>query len=161
MRIATIAFGLLLGAGLVGAVASAAPPELQPLPDRRPTPLPLEPPAPKSPAARLSPAARAALRTRMASHADNFTALLDASVRVDYARVADAAERIEKQKSPAGDDPAELKVALPRFAELQEDLRVRARALATAARERQPDRLAKAVSELSGTCVRCHALYRE
>lgn len=152
---------LVLGALLLGGALRAAPPELQPLPERRPTPLPLEPPAAKSPAARLSPATRAALRARMQSHAENFTALLDASVRVDYARIAEAAERIEKHRGPVGDDPAELKAALPRFPELQEELRARAREVSTAAREHQPDRLAKAVSELSGTCVRCHALYRE
>ena len=112
----------------------------------------------------LSPAAREILKSRMASHARDMSDLVSAIMILDYDRITGRGEAIAADVNlsrPVSHDATELNSALPeRFFARQDELRTGARALATAAQARDPDRVAAAYGRLSEGCVRCHSDYR-
>jgi len=112
----------------------------------------------------LSAAARAILKTRMASHARDMGDLVSAIMVLDYDRIASTGDAIAADVNlsrPLSKDATELNASLPeKFFVRQDELRARAKALASAARARDPYRVAAEYGHLSEGCVRCHADYR-
>jgi cytochrome c556 len=123
-----------------------------------------------SPPARLQPpdylpeVARSILRTRMASHARDMGQLMSAIMVLDYPDVQAGAQAIVSDVNlarPLTKDATELNAALPpRFFDLQDELKVRGRALRDAAQHMNAFEVADAYGRMSETCVRCHAVYR-
>jgi len=112
----------------------------------------------------VPPAARALLKKRMARHAGDMNELLSATVRVDYPTILESAGRIAAEaplSRPVSGDASEINAQIPpRFFDLQDELRMHARDLVAAAKERNPDRVASTMGALTSTCVRCHTLFR-
>jgi len=112
----------------------------------------------------LSPAAREILKARMASHARDMGELVSAIMVLDHDRVAQTSDAIAADVNlsrPVSHDATELNSGLPeQFFVRQDELRSGARALAAAARARDPNRVAAEYGRLSEGCVRCHADYR-
>jgi hypothetical protein len=109
--------------------------------------------------------ARTILRARMASHAQDMGALMSSVMVLRYDLIAERAIKIADDASmarPLTGDATELNSALPeKFFSYQDELRRAARALATAATQQNALPVADAYARLSGTCVRCHATYRQ
>jgi len=157
--------GFLRAAMLVasGIVACAAPPSRQPpqqpqLVQATTVPSRLRPPE------QLPETARALLRGRMASHANDMSALMSAIMILDYPRIGDRAEAIaqdERFARPLTGDATELASALPeKFFLYQDNLRLEAKVLAEAAGRAHAIDVADSYGRLSQVCVRCHASYR-
>lgn len=112
----------------------------------------------------VPPAARALLKKRMARHAGDMNELLSATVRVDYPTIVESAGRIAAEaplSRPVSGDASEINAQIPpRFFDLQDELRVHARDLVAAAKERNPERVASTMGAMTATCVRCHTLFR-
>lgn len=107
---------------------------------------------------------RLLLKKRMHRHVSDANELLYAVLLVDYVGVEQYARSIASEakigKPRVGDDDHILNVHLPdTFFGLQDELTVRAIALATAAESRNPVAMSDAFGALTGTCVRCHATY--
>lgn len=104
--------------------------------------------------------ARALVHQKMASHSKQMTELVWAVVLLDYAQSASIAGAIGSEvrlARPTTGDATELGAALsPRFFDLQDQLRARARQLEVAARLRDSAATAKAYGALAETCVSCH-----
>ena len=112
----------------------------------------------------LSAPARAILKSRMASHARDMGDLVSAIMILDYKSIGEGADRIAGDTNlsrPLTHDATELNAALPeKFFERQDELRAQAKALAQAARELNPYRVAEVYGHVSEACVRCHADFR-
>lgn len=112
----------------------------------------------------LSPVAREILKKRMASHARDMGDLVSAIMVLQYDRIASMGDAIAADVNlsrPISKDATELNASLPeKFFVRQDELRARAKALADAARARDPYRVAAEYGHLSEGCVRCHADYR-
>jgi cytochrome c556 len=112
----------------------------------------------------LSPAAREILKTRMASHARDMADLVSSIMVLDYGRIVQTGEAIAADVNlsrPISQDATELNATLPeKFFVRQDQLRAGAKALADAARARDPNRVAREYGALSEGCVRCHSDYR-
>jgi hypothetical protein len=125
----------------------------------------VSPPSRLEPPEYLSGTARAVLRTRMASHARDMGDLMSAIMVLQYDRIRERSEAIAGDANfarPLTGDAAELNSALPeKFFQLQDELRTRARVLTRAAEERNAFAVADSYENVSGTCVRCHAVYRQ
>jgi hypothetical protein len=111
----------------------------------------------------LSDLARQLLRERMARHGRDMTRLVQAvlllerDVAQELARSLANEPRITRPTPGATD---ELNSALPeQFFVRQDELRVRAKALAAAAKGATNDELAARLGELTRTCVGCHTAY--
>jgi hypothetical protein len=108
--------------------------------------------------------ARNILRTRMASHANDMGQLMSAIMILDYPRVEESAKAIVSDVSlarPLTGDATELNSALPaKFFDLQDELKLRGRALRDAAHRQSALDVADAYGRVSETCVHCHAVYR-
>ena len=117
-----------------------------------------------APPEHLPQTARVLLRGRMASHADDMTALMSAIMVLDYPRIGDRAEAIaadERFARPLTGDATELASALPeKFFLYQDNLRLEAKTLADAAGRAHALDVADSYGRLSQVCVRCHAAYR-
>jgi cytochrome c556 len=154
---------MVLVAVLVPLAACAAPPAYQP-PQRAQATRAVEPPPRAEPAEPLSAAARELLKTRMASHARDMGDLVSAIMVLDYLRIEQRGDAIADDVSlarPVSRDASELNASLPeKFFVHQDRVKVEARALADAARARDPYRIAEQYGRLSEGCVRCHADYR-
>ncbi len=89
---------------------------------------------------------------------------MEAVMILDYPRVEDRSEAIAADVRLARakkQDATELNAALPEtFFLLQDELRARAKSLAEAARRTDAFAVADAYGRLSGTCVRCHGVFR-
>jgi hypothetical protein len=113
----------------------------------------------------LSGTARAILRTRMSFHARDMGALMSAVMLLKYDLIHERAVGIANDASlarPLTGDATELNSALPeKFFAFQDELRAAATALAAAAAEQDPLQTADAYGQLSKTCVKCHATYRQ
>src|SRR5262245_51703134 len=152
----------LLGVCLVSGWASRPTPKQPPRQVRLAQPIAAPdravPPEP------LSPAAREMLKTRMASHARDMGDLVSAIMILDYARIDSKADSIASDVNlsrPISRDATELNASLPeKFFVRQDELRAGARALAAAARDLNPYRVANAYGRLSQGCVSCNADYR-
>jgi len=117
-----------------------------------------------APPEHLPETARVLLRGRMASHANDMSALMSAIMVLDYPRIGDRAEAIaadERFARPLTADATELASALPeKFFLYQDNLRLEAKVLADAAGRAHAFDVADSYGRLSQVCVRCHASYR-
>jgi len=124
----------------------------------------VSPPSRLEAPAHLPGEARQLLRTRMASHAQDMSALMSAIMVLRYAEIEERANSIAHEArfaAPHSQDATELNSALPeKFFVRQDELRAGARSLSAAARDLDPYRVAAAYGRLSEECVRCHADYR-
>jgi cytochrome c556 len=122
------------------------------------------PPPRLRPADPFPEAARAILKTHMASHARDMSALVSDIMLLRYDEIRAGAERIASDASlsrPLANDASELNSALPeKFFLYQDNLRLEAKTLAEAAARQQPFDVADSYGRLSQVCVRCHAAYR-
>jgi cytochrome c556 len=88
-----------------------------------------------------------------------------AVIFLDLLKAANLADHIAGEPTlarPSGNDANELNAQLPeRFFQLQDDLKVNAARLATAARGYNIDDLAQAHAQVVRTCVACHGVYRD
>ncbi len=113
----------------------------------------------------LSGTARVILRARMQSHAQDMGALMSAVMILKYDVIQERATGIANDASlarPLTGDATELNSALPeKFFTLQDELRTAAKALAASAAEKNALGVADEYGRLSGTCVKCHAAYRQ
>ena len=153
----------LLLALLLPLSACASPQAYQPA-QRTQAARAVETPTRNDPAEPLSPAARQVLKARMASHARDMNDLVLAIMTLDYLRIEQRGDQIADDVSlsrPVTNDATELNASLPeKFFVHQDKLKLEARALADAARARDPYRVAEQYGRLSEGCVRCHADYR-
>jgi cytochrome c556 len=151
-------------AGFLSACASGTTTTNQPPPQEAQLARAISAPDRAGPPQPLSPAAREILKARMASHARDMGDLVSAIMLLDYDRIAAGGDAIASDVNlsrPLSHDATELNSALPeRFFTRQDELRAGARALAAAARARDPNRVAAEYGRLSEGCVRCHADYR-
>jgi cytochrome c556 len=149
--------------GVALAAACASPPARQP-PQQAQLAQAVAAPERPSPPEPLSPAARQLLKERMASHARDMGDLVSAIMVLDYPRIVERADTIAADVNlsrPISGDATELNSSLPeKFFVRQDSLRAGARALAAAARDLDPVRVADAYGRLSEGCVRCHADFR-
>jgi cytochrome c556 len=115
------------------------------------------------PAPPLSLTARAIIHQKMANHSKQMTELVWAVVFLDYEQAARQASAIAAEPRfarPITGDATELNTVLPpRFFDLQDQLRLRARTLEAIARTRDPNATARAFGALADSCVSCHAVY--
>jgi hypothetical protein len=111
----------------------------------------------------LPPMARDMLAARMKDHATDMDQLVRSVIRLDRPATARLAEQLandDRLARPLGKDDALLNSLVPpRFFELQDQLRVSARALAGAARGHDDRKLAETFSGVTGSCIACHSLY--
>ena len=125
----------------------------------------ISPPDRLTPPEDLPGPARTILRARMASHAQDMSALMSSVMVLRYDLIAERATKIADDASlarPLTGDATELNSALPqKFFAYQDELKLAARGLAGAANDKTPFPVADAYARLSGTCVRCHATYRQ
>jgi cytochrome c556 len=109
-------------------------------------------------------AAREVLKTHMASHARDMSALVSDIMLLRYDQIRAGGERIAGDASlsrPLANDASELNSALPeKFFLYQDNLRLEAKTLAEAASRQQPFDVADSYGRLAQVCVRCHAAYR-
>jgi cytochrome c556 len=151
-------FGVVFAASCASQTAANPPAQQAQLAQAVAAPERATPPEP------LSPAARDILKARMASHARDMGDLVSAIMVLDYARISQRADSIAADVNlsrPISGDATELNSALPeKFFARQDALRAGARALAAAARELDPYRVASEYGRLSEGCVRCHADFR-
>ena len=154
---------MVLVAALVPLSACATPPAYQP-PQRAQAVRAVETPKRADPAEPLSPAARALLKERMASHGRDMNDLVAAIMVLDYLRIEQRGDQIADDVTlarPLSNDASELNASLPeKFFVHQDKVKLEARALADAARARNPYRVAEQYGRVSEGCVRCHADYR-
>lgn len=112
----------------------------------------------------LSEVARGFLKKRMAHHRDDAMALLSAVVTLQRAEVRRFAQRLATEPSLAralpGDDELTVNSQLPeQFFRFQDELKARARVLADTAEGANEAGLGRAFSDLTQTCMACHAAY--
>jgi hypothetical protein len=125
----------------------------------------ISPPERLGPPDYLPASARAVLRSLMPAHAHDMGALMSAIMVLHYDEIDERATAIAADTRfarPMTGDASELNSALPdTFFQLQDELRARAGTLARAAAQSSALDVADAYGRLSGTCVKCHATYRE
>ena len=149
--------------GVVLALACAAPPAAAP-PQEAQLIRALSPPARLTPPESLPGPALALLHTRMASHAQDMSALMSAIMVLRYPEIQARALGITRETYFArtgGQDATLLNASLPaKLFDLEAELRERAKSLAGAADRLDAFAVANAYGQLSETCVKCHAAYR-
>jgi len=149
-----------LVAGLLVLVAGAGAAEKLPEALREDAPAP--PPRMRQPE-HLPAAARMLLLERMGNHRQDVSALQAAVIFLEHEAVEALAERLarEPRLAPPGPGGADELNSLvpPRFFELQDELRAKARRLGEAARAGDDAAIARAYGSLAETCVECHAVY--
>jgi hypothetical protein len=125
----------------------------------------ISPPERLGPPDYLPASARSVLRSLMPAHARDMGALMSAIMVLHYDEIDERASAIAADTRfarPMTGDASELNAALPQtFFQLQDELRTQAGTLARAAGRRSALDVADAYGRLSGTCVKCHATYRE
>jgi hypothetical protein len=136
----------------------------RPPPDARPTSVAAPLSTRLLPPADLPGPVRQVLQSLMAQHRSDMTDLVAASMGVLYEDMARAADRVAATSisRPLTGDATELNAFLPaRFFDLQDELVLRARNLAGAARQHDRATTASAYAAISETCLNCHAIYRD
>ena len=112
---------------------------------------------------KLPPMARDVVASRMKDHAVDMNRLMTAVITLDRDTTHKLAQRLaddERLARPVAADEAMLNSQVPpKFFELQDSLRVSARALAEAAQGHDDKKLAKAFGSVASTCVACHSRY--
>jgi cytochrome c556 len=153
----TVALAVLAG-------ACASQPRSEP-PQQKQLLAAVSPPERLEPPEALPEPARAALRSHMANHAQDMSALMSAIMVLRYAEIRDRARAIADDASlarPLTGDAAALAAQLPdKFFAYHDELRARAADLAGAADKQGAFAVADAYGRMSETCVRCHATYRQ
>jgi len=108
----------------------------------------------------LSATARALVHQKMENDSKDMTELVWAVVLLDYGRTGQLARAIATEPRvarPTGADATELNAAFsPRFFDLQDQLRDRARRLADATVTHDAKLVARSFSAVIETCVMCH-----
>ncbi len=111
----------------------------------------------------LSDTARALLRKKMDRHGLDARELMYGVVLLRYDLAQAAAQRIASEPRLARPEPGsedDLNTALPeRFFLLQDEARMRAQVVMTAAGKREDKALAESYGLLVQTCVACHSTY--
>jgi cytochrome c556 len=111
----------------------------------------------------LSPEIRSRLRPRMQRHAHAMTALTDAVMSFDDARVMRAASDVLEDPDavrPMSSQAAHIDAELPSaFHELEIALQSNAERLLEAASTHDGEKLTAADAELAWTCAQCHATF--
>ena len=111
----------------------------------------------------LPESARQMLATRMERHGDDITWMTASVVLLSYEGTAEMAERIAAEPRLSRPEPGETDTvnALlpPRFFELQDQLRDRAREVVKVARAHDERGMVKAFGAMTETCVACHSTY--
>jgi hypothetical protein len=106
---------------------------------------------------------REMLSQRMQRHSRTMVFLLMDVVTLSHEDTVEEAEAIADEPRfgrPAPGEKGTISALLPaRFFELEDQLRVQAKALAAAARASDDARLVRVYGELTQTCVSCHTVY--
>jgi hypothetical protein len=111
----------------------------------------------------LPPLARQLLRTKMERHGDEMQSLVIAVTLLQRERAKALATDIASEPrltKPIAGGENDLNAALPnQLFVLQDELRMRAKAVADAATRPDDAALAKSLGRLTETCVACHSAY--
>lgn len=111
----------------------------------------------------LPPLARQMLRTKMARHGDDMLQLVTAVTLLQRDRAKALANDIANEPrlvKPIAGGENDLNAALPlQLFTLQDELRMRAKAVADAANKPDDVALAKALGKVMETCVACHSAF--
>ena len=171
MKLSSFRQSLVL-AGLLSASflfhASAAEPEKPAEKPKSTRPAKAKPAEPKAspglPAPEYLPEqARGLLRKKMERHGQDARDLMFGVTLLQYDMARAAAQRISAEPRlvrPIVGGDEDLNALLPeRFFVLQDEARLRAQAIATAAEKRDNKALAESYGRLMETCVACHAAY--
>ncbi len=112
---------------------------------------------------RFPPLAREILHRRMLRHGDDMLSLVSSVLMLNHQGVEALATEIVREPRlgrPTPADPDTLNVQLPpRFFVLQDELKDRARTVASAAHAQDNEKVVKSFGQLVETCVSCHAVY--
>ncbi|MEY2931932.1 MAG: hypothetical protein RL033_2681 [Pseudomonadota bacterium] len=107
--------------------------------------------------------AREVLRSRMQRHGEEMMLLLVSVMTLQHGDTEILAEHIAAEPRlgrPVKGETGTISAMLPsRFFELQDELEVRAHAMAEVARTSDPSRIVRAYGQLAETCVSCHSVY--
>lgn len=111
----------------------------------------------------LGDLARSVIHKRMMNHRADMQELTLAAVLLQYPKAAAAATRIANEPRlvrPIAGGENDVNAAIPeRLFVLQDELRLKAQALAAAAEKKDDAALARSYAELSGTCIGCHSSF--
>lgn len=120
---------------------------------------------PAKPDGALSPLARSIIKKRMERHGKDLLALTHAVLLLDREKAKRLATQVAEEprfSRPIAGGADDLNAALPeRFFVLQDELRLKAKAVAEAASKADDVTLAARTGELMQTCVTCHSSYLE
>ncbi len=111
----------------------------------------------------LSPLARQVLRTKMRRHGEDMVQLVMAVTLLQRERARSLANEIATEPRltrpiAGGEDDVNAGLPLQLFT-LQDDLRLKAKALAEAAAKGDDSGLAKSFGRMTETCVACHSAF--
>lgn len=113
----------------------------------------------------LSPMARQLLKRRMGRHGKDMLELVQSVVLLDRDNAGRLATQVAEEPRltrPIAGGEDDLNASLPeRFFVLQDELRVKAKSVAEAARKSDDVTLATRTGEMMQTCVGCHSTYLE
>jgi hypothetical protein len=175
MRFSAPRLSMLLFASCVLACAAArkqAPPATPPhetsssatAPRQSSTATPSDEEKPSLPAPDWLPTeAREVLSARMQRHGEEMMLLLVSVMTLQHGDTGILAEHIAAEPKlgrPAAGETGTISAMLPaRFFELQDELQLRAKAMAEVAQTSDPGRIVRAYGQLAETCVSCHSVY--
>lgn len=113
----------------------------------------------------LGPVARSLLKRRMARHGRDMLELVQSVLLLDRDTAGRLATQVAEEPRltrPIAGGEDDLNASLPeRFFIVQDELRLKAKAVAEAARKGDDVSLAARTGELMQTCVSCHSTYLE
>ena len=145
--------------------ASSVPPPASPAdaPARAPGPDTVAPQATLRAPEWLPTEAREMLSSRMQRHGEEMMLLLVSVMTLQHEDTELLAQQVAAEPRlgrPAPGESGTISALLPpRFFDLQEELQVRAHAMAEAARTKNDTRIVRAYGSLAETCVTCHSVY--
>jgi hypothetical protein len=103
------------------------------------------------------------LSSRMQRHGEEMMLLLVSVMTLQHEDTELLAQQVAAEPRlgrPAPGEAGTINSLLPpRFFELQEELQLRARSMAEAARAKDDTRIVRAYGQLAETCVSCHSVY--
>ncbi len=122
-----------------------------------------EPPKPAPASERLPAPVRRAIGLRMVNHGTDLGTLVNAAIILDLESVEFHAREIANEPTLSRPMPGEadtLSAAVPkRFFDLQDQLKLQAKALAEAAHQRDKNKVAHTFGQIAETCMVCHSEY--
>jgi hypothetical protein len=111
----------------------------------------------------LPESARQMVATKMERHADDVTWLVTSVVLLSYEATAEMADRIASEprlsRPEKGETDTINSLLPPKFFDLQDQLRDRARLIGKAARAHDDEKMVKGLGALTETCMACHVAY--